>query len=51
MERAPSTIPLDDVVLPFQVDALDVRGRIVRLGAIMNELLEKHHYPDPLHAF
>ncbi len=35
----------DDVVLPFSVEALDVRGRIVRLGAAIDQVLARHHYP------
>ena len=36
----------DDVVLPFAVEALDVRGRAVRLGASVDALLERHRYPN-----
>ena len=36
----------DDVVLPFSVEALDVRGRAVRLGASVDTLLGRHNYPD-----
>lgn len=35
----------DDVVIPFQVGALDVRGRCVHLGAALDTLLERHAYP------
>lgn len=38
----------DDVVLPFAVEALDVRGRAVRLGPAVDELLVRHGYPDPV---
>lgn len=38
----------DDFVLPFQVDAPDLRGRLVRLGPAMNEILNRHNYPDPV---
>src|SRR3954449_10690832 len=30
--RAPSAVPVDDAVLPFEIDALDLRGRLTRLG-------------------
>ncbi|HEV7881225.1 MAG TPA: Hsp33 family molecular chaperone, partial [Bradyrhizobium sp.] len=30
--RAPSPVPVDDAVLPFEVAALDLRGRLTRLG-------------------
>jgi molecular chaperone Hsp33 len=35
----------DDVVVPFQVEALDIRGRCVHLGAALDDLLERHAYP------
>ena len=38
----------DDAVLPFQVDALDVRGRSVRLGAVVDRILHRHAYPNPV---
>jgi molecular chaperone Hsp33 len=38
----------DDVVLPFAVEPLDVRGRAVRLGASVDQLLARHAYPDPV---
>ena len=43
--RAPSAVPVDDAVVPFEVDALDVRGRLVRLGPALDEILSKHDYP------
>lgn len=36
----------DDRVLPFAVEALDVRGRVVRLGAEIDRILARHAYPD-----
>lgn len=35
----------DDQVLPFQLDALGVRGRLVRLGASLDAIIERHGYP------
>src|SRR5215217_8718704 len=43
--RAPSAVPVDDAVLPFEVDALDLRGRLTRLGPALDDLLAKHDYP------
>lgn len=40
---------LEDRVLPFQVDDLDVRGRVIRLGASVSEILKAHAYPQPIH--
>lgn len=38
----------DDTILPFQIDALDVRGRVVRLGATIDAILARHAYPAPV---
>src|SRR5215467_4845559 len=46
--RAPSAVPVDDAVIPFEVDALDLRGRLTRLGPALDELLSKHNYPAPV---
>src|SRR3954447_4172717 len=46
--RAPSTVPVDDTVLPFEIDALDLRGRLSRLGPALDEVLTKHDYPAPV---
>src|SRR4030081_1700211 len=43
--RAPSAVPVDDAVLPFEVDALDLRGRLTRLGPALDDVLNKHDYP------
>jgi len=46
--RIPSSVPVDDAVLPFSVDALDLRGRLTKLGPALDQLLEKHDYPAPV---
>ena len=38
----------DDVVLPFAVEPLDLRGRIVRLGPQIDRILARHAYPTPV---
>ena len=38
----------DDAVVPFAVEPLDVRGRVVRLGATIDHILAKHGYPTPV---
>ncbi|WP_208540734.1 MULTISPECIES: Hsp33 family molecular chaperone [Bartonella] len=38
----------DDTVIPFQVEGLDVRGRIVQLGEAVNSILTSHQYPEPV---
>lgn len=35
-----------NLVLPFQVDRLDIRGRVVHLGAVLDTILARHDYPD-----
>jgi molecular chaperone Hsp33 len=46
--RAPSAVPVDDAVLPFEVGSLDLRGRLTRLGPALDEILTKHDYPAPV---
>jgi molecular chaperone Hsp33 len=46
--RAPSAVPVDDAVLPFEVAALDLRGRLTRLGPTLDDILTKHDYPAPV---
>lgn len=36
----------DDHVVPFQVEGLDVRGRAVQLGPILDSILGRHNYPQ-----
>lgn len=43
--RAPSPAPLQDALLPFEVASLDLRGRLVKLGPALDEVLTKHAYP------
>ncbi|MCI4665006.1 MAG: Hsp33 family molecular chaperone HslO [Neomegalonema sp.] len=37
-----------DVVLPFQLDRLDLRGRVCRLDRTLNDILAKHDYPPSI---
>ncbi|AMN44873.1 disulfide bond chaperone [Rhodoplanes sp. Z2-YC6860] len=46
--RAPSATSADDTVLPFEIGALDLRGRVVRLGAAVDSILNSHNYPQPV---
>src|SRR5271169_5775352 len=43
--RAPSAVPVDDAVLPFEVGSLDLRGRLTRLGPALDDILTRHDYP------
>jgi molecular chaperone Hsp33 len=47
-QRRPRDEAEDDRVQAFQVDALDVRGRIARLGPSLDEVLAHHDYPLPV---
>ncbi len=42
--------PSDDLVLPFEIRPLGVRGRLVRLGAAVDDILHRHDYPPPVSA-
>jgi molecular chaperone Hsp33 len=44
--RAPAEVSADDTVLPFEVAPLDLRGRVVRLGPAVDEILSGHNYPE-----
>jgi molecular chaperone Hsp33 len=46
--RAPSALAVDDIVTPFEVSSLDLRGRVVRLGSVVDEILDRHAYPEPV---
>ncbi len=46
--REPAQTGSDDTILPFAVKALDLRGRIVRLGAAVDTILTSHDYPTPV---
>jgi redox-regulated HSP33 family molecular chaperone len=46
LERPASAEVVDDIVLPFAVESLSVRGRLVRLGPATDLLLQRHDYPD-----
>jgi molecular chaperone Hsp33 len=46
--REPAATCADDTVLPFAVEALDLRGRLVRLGPAVDTILRSHAYPLPV---
>ena len=42
-------LPLsDDLVAAFQIEGAPVRGRIARLGKVIDEVLTRHAYPEPV---
>ena len=38
----------DDLVQPFQIEASSLRGRLVRLGPVVDTILTRHDYPEPV---
>jgi molecular chaperone Hsp33 len=40
----------NDLIVPFQLAESGLRGRFVRLGATLDEILGKHQYPAPVAA-
>ena len=40
----------DDTVLPFQLDASDMRGRVARLDGGLDGILKQHDYPPQVEA-
>ncbi|HVP98695.1 MAG TPA: Hsp33 family molecular chaperone [Roseiarcus sp.] len=44
--RPVSSEAVDDIVLPFAIESLSTRGRLVRLGPAIDSLLKRHDYPE-----
>jgi molecular chaperone Hsp33 len=40
----------EDQVRPFEVKPLGIRGRVVRLGPVIDDILSRHDYPAPVSA-
>ena len=40
----------NDTVMPFEIKPLGVRGRIVRLGAVIDDIVHRHDYPPAVSA-
>jgi molecular chaperone Hsp33 len=43
-------IAWDDTVLPFQLDASGIRGRVARLDGVLDQVLKQHAYPSVIEA-
>ncbi len=39
---------IDDLIQPFQIGPLALRGRLVRLGPTIDRILSQHAYPEPV---
>lgn len=48
IRRPESEFVADNLILPFQIEALGLRGRLVRLGAEVDAILNRHDYPVPI---
>jgi molecular chaperone Hsp33 len=42
------SICIEEAVIGFAVEALDVRGRVVRLSEVVTDILNRHTYPLPV---
>lgn len=40
--------PDDNIIQPFQLEVSGLRGRVVRLGTVLNDILGAHAYPGPV---
>jgi molecular chaperone Hsp33 len=49
MSTARTRFP-DDLVQPFQIEASSLRGRLARLGPVVDTILTRHAYPDAVAA-
>lgn len=38
----------DDLIQPFQLETNTARGRLIRLGPLVDAVLDRHDYPDPV---
>lgn len=47
-DRSGGAAAFDDQALPFQIESSRLRGRLVRLGPALHEVLDRHNYPPPV---
>ena len=45
---ASTSVHPDDLVAAFQIEGWPVRGRLVRLGGVVDDILSRHAYPEPV---
>ncbi len=38
----------DDIVIPFSIVGNQVRGRLMRLGVLITDIIARHDYPPPV---
>jgi molecular chaperone Hsp33 len=47
-ESSQSKIITDNLIQPFQTADAGVRGRLVRMGSVVEDILNRHDYPEPV---
>ena len=47
-ERMSASLIADNLLRPFQLERSALRGRVVRLGALVDRVLTRHDYPEPV---
>ena len=50
MDPDPSGQAWNDFVQPFQIESHSARGRLVRIGSLVNSVTARHDYPPPVAA-
>lgn len=50
MSTPQNLVEWDEHILPFQLEKSDIRGRFIRLDAVLAEALRQHNYPDAVSA-
>lgn len=43
-----ATLLNDDVVQPFRLEKTSIRGRVVRMGSVLQDIINRHDYPAPV---
>lgn len=46
--NTPGPMIATDLVVPYQVESAGLRGRFLRIGPMLNRILERHGYPLPV---
>ena len=45
-----SAAPPDDLIQPFMIEASGLRGRLIRMGPAVHELVSRHDHPEPVQS-
>ncbi len=40
----------DNIIQPFRLEKSNVRGRMVRMGSVLDQIIAQHNYPPPVSA-